>query len=492
MTENLLNMGVLWDEIFATGIETRPATRLSTTLDGMLGFGRRQNVAHDQDDFLEKGHGHRYAEWGRGSLMFLVRQVETTQDIERLEAAGFRFAKPNQVADIIRSTMQIKTRRLEEKLRDMAAYSDRMEIADPGVHVGLFAVRARMDKYGFDVLVNRNGRSTLPSVRLPFYQLETWQKQFLKTIDGLPLPVLLTRLAFTGLTAQWNQQEIQFAEQFRHAVSTLQKEIDDSALDGATLSSKVFDMPCRPLDSSHSHTSQLIALEIVLDINATVRSRRCEFTPLQFFKVRQMSYENSPYHAVFARSLHREISAVLTSLPPKPSKSSLHSGSTLNFGADDEQALTSAMSTPNSGRISPGLEELPLRRESRRHKPQRPSLFGGIMVSQEIAINVHEVGFTSPGIATPNRSRSKGRTITTLTKAHRSHGSTATEKSITSPRGIMRTQSQTASIEMSRVNSPTGMMYAGGMASSNAEAVDEVELPTFVDDLVASCFEKRI
>lgn len=490
LTENILNMGVLWDEIFATGIETRPNTRLSGTLDGML--GRRNNHGNDQDDLLEKGLGHRYAEYGRGSLMFLVRRVESIPDIERLEAAGFRFARTNQVSDIIRSTMQIKTRRLEEKLRDMASHSERLQTPDPGVHVGLFAVRARMDKYGFDVLVSKGNRGVLPSVRMPFYQLEGWQKKFLKDIDGLPIPVLLTRLAFTGLTSEWNKQELQFAEQLRHAISTLQKDLDDSVLDGATLSSKVLDMPCRPLDDSHSHTCQLISLQIVLDINSTVRTRRCEFTPLQFFKIRQMSFENSPYHAAFARSLHREISAVLTSLPPLPSKSSLHSGSTLNLAAEDELGLTSAMSTPNSGRASPSLEELPLRRESRRHKGQKPSLFGGIMVSQEVAIKVHETGLTSPGSPIPSRTKSAGRTITVLSKANRSQGSSINEKIISSPRGPMRSPSQAGSIEMGRVNTPTAMMYIGGVASSNAEAIDEAETSTFVDELVATCFEKRI
>ncbi len=57
MTESLLNVGVLWDEIFATGIEARPSRRISTSLEGLLGYGgRRQRIGHDPADLLEKGH----------------------------------------------------------------------------------------------------------------------------------------------------------------------------------------------------------------------------------------------------------------------------------------------------------------------------------------------------------------------------------------------------------------------------------------------------
>ncbi len=220
----------------------------------------------------------------------------------------------------------------------------------------------------------------LPTVRLPFYQLDNWQKRFLRQLDGVPIPVLLRRLAFTGLAAEWSKQERQFAEHLRYALSSLQSEIDDPALDGATLSAKVFEMPCHPLDNSHSHTCALIALQIVLDINTTIRSRVCEFTPLQFFKVRQMVHENSPFHAAFSHSLHRELAAVLASLPPKPPKPSLHNASTQSlWRAEDEFGLPTGMLSPHSGRQSLSSDDLPLRRDGKLHKGQGQSQLGGIL-----------------------------------------------------------------------------------------------------------------
>ncbi len=151
----------------------------------------------DEADLLERGAiGSRSDAYGRGSLMFLIRHVETAQDVARLEAAGFRFAEPNRVVDIISASMQIKTRHLESKLRAMAAHAEDSALLDPGVHVGMFAVKARLDRFGFDIMTDAATRSVLPAAKLPgLRKLEAWQLDLLKDIDGLPVQTQLIRLA---------------------------------------------------------------------------------------------------------------------------------------------------------------------------------------------------------------------------------------------------------------------------------------------------------
>ncbi|KAK3368028.1 hypothetical protein B0H63DRAFT_529729 [Podospora didyma] len=86
--------------------------------------------------------------------------------VSALEAQGFRFADVDQVAPSIASTMQIRTPGLGEKLRSMVNYVEPATL-DPRVHLGLFAIKARMDRLGFDILVRENARGLLPTTKLP-------------------------------------------------------------------------------------------------------------------------------------------------------------------------------------------------------------------------------------------------------------------------------------------------------------------------------------
>ncbi|KAG5913530.1 hypothetical protein E4U42_001079, partial [Claviceps africana] len=129
--ETLRRAGTLWDDIFVTG-ETRARARtpvLSTDKFSLHGLAEKGFQAHAAA----------VPEYGRGCLMFLVRRVEGKREVERLEAAGFRFAEVHQVVGSIRSSMHIKTPDLEARLRTMSTQKDRTMLLRPGVHVGMFA-----------------------------------------------------------------------------------------------------------------------------------------------------------------------------------------------------------------------------------------------------------------------------------------------------------------------------------------------------------------
>ncbi|EMR72026.1 putative mhyt domain signaling protein [Eutypa lata UCREL1] len=242
--EQLTEAGILWDEILPTG--TGGASRQRIAGDDKLlerdRYGRPRKIS---DDLIEKGEawGGRHQEYGRGSLMFLIRCVERPQDVERLEAAGYRFADIHQVSGIIASSMQIKANDFEGKLTNMATYAGDNIMLDPGVHVGFFAVKARVGGLGFSIMVQKAARNLLPTVQMPLERLESWQVDIVRQLDQTRVPLLLEKLE--ALTMARSPQEKLFASQLQDAVEALQTWIDDPIFVEATLTSKLVQVPCR-------------------------------------------------------------------------------------------------------------------------------------------------------------------------------------------------------------------------------------------------------
>ncbi|UKZ53221.1 hypothetical protein TrVGV298_007013 [Trichoderma virens] len=409
----LIGVGTLWDEIFVTGESSRvsgPAQRLLNNDSPGL-----QSVA-------EKGFQQNGQEYGRGSLMFLVRRVDSKKEVPRLEASGFRFAEIHQVVGLIRSSMHIKTPDLEARLRNMSSQKDKTNMLSSGFHVGMFAVRARIDKGGFDVLAQKTARNLLPSVPLPVDTLDSSNAAFLNGLRGLPLSTVPLRLQnHQSASAQGRM----FASLLRDAVSSLRDSLGDETFDDATLLSKEVKLPCAPSTPGISLSKcTLIAFQLVLPIHATVLSPDCEFTPLNFFKMRQLTYGGSSHNIEFSHMVHRDISstahelssrrysaatqvnkkyfsltvgkvrdnlpgnrrrAAAISLPPTRSQerlskvashpSSLYNGDGGSF--DDTRKLSST-------------SQLYAVKDSHKDQGKKLHVFGGIMVSQEVSINVQD------------------------------------------------------------------------------------------------------
>ncbi|KAL7916595.1 putative MHYT domain signaling protein [Trichoderma velutinum] len=410
--ESLAGVGTLWDEIFVTG-ESSKAQRL---------FNNDKPGSHS---VAEKGIQQNGQEYGRGSLMFLVRRVDSKKEALRLEASGFRFAEVHQVAPFIRASMRIKTSDMEGHLRNMSNQRDKTPMLSPGFHVGMFAVRARLDRGGFDVLAQKTARNLLPSVPLPVSNISVSNASFLNGLRGLPLSTVLLRLRNDQSASA---QDRMFASILRDAVSSLRNSLGDETFDSATLLPKVVQLPCAPPTTPGISFTKciLIAFQLVLPIHATVLSHDCEFTPLNFFKMRQLTYEGSSHNVEFSHMVHRDMSstvhelsapprrysvaaqvnnkyfsravdkvrdnlpghkrrATVVSLSPTRSQEQLskavsHPSSIYNGddGSFDDARKLSSVSQPHSGKDS--------------HKDQGKKLhvFGGIMVSQEVSINVQD------------------------------------------------------------------------------------------------------
>ena len=454
--EHLTGVGVLWDEILPTGAGAPPIRRRRTVIGDEESLARSVSFRRARKlsvDLAEKGEAwaaaaaarHRpQEEYGRGSLMFLVRHVEEAHEVERLEAAGYRFADVRQVSSIISSAMQIKTGDLEGKLRRMAAYAGgEGSTMEPGVHLGLFAVQARVGGAGFGVLVRKAAHNLLPAVDMRLERLEPWQTAVIRQLDQTKVAALYEKLA--ALTMSPSPREKKFAAQLRDAVRDLGDWVADPIFNEATLTSKTVQIPCRAAaeaedsDDPTSATCTMITLQVVVPIHVVVESRECEFIPLSFFKVHQMVHENSPAVAAFARFVHREMAPIIYGVPvvevPRPThqgsgklghrfdalrrplhhlvhhpKTWTHPNETECYPDTEEpgRARMASRGSRSSNRSTSSLRPYSRDSSSRggargtdkpgqfrsRSRPRphkaKPSIFGGIMVSQEFKVDVRE------------------------------------------------------------------------------------------------------
>ncbi|KAJ4417911.1 hypothetical protein N0V85_001652 [Neurospora sp. IMI 360204] len=322
MDMTLDEAGVLWDEILTTGGISSGvhsphgggSKRNSDASAGLDKKGSTSTAAEMQkklEDLAEKGM-FQTGDQGHGSLMFLVKRVQGSHAIDKLEASGHIFADLHQVCRIMNNSMQIRTGKLEEKLRSMERYTHDTML-DPGVHVGLFAIRARVDVQHFDVMVRKEARGLLPSVKLPIERLDSSDLAFLRRHDGLSISYFLKRFRHSE---EIPQQDAKIARILYDAIKDLRSLVDDTLFDEATLVAKVSQVPCKsPDNDSRAIDCSMLAFCMIIPIHKSVKCPEFEFTPLPFFKVRQLAQENSPYHAAFARSVHREIYPILNNLP---------------------------------------------------------------------------------------------------------------------------------------------------------------------------------
>ncbi|KAI1737202.1 FAD dependent oxidoreductase-domain-containing protein [Xylaria scruposa] len=406
LKEQLPNVGVLWDDILPTGKV------------------RQYYPKEDPGDVSERGESTSIKESasGWGSLMFLVRRLENASDVEKLEAAGFRFADIRQVSGIIRSAMQIKTPGLDHTLASMATYVEQSTMMEPVVHLGFFGVRPRVDGHGFDVLVERRARNLLPASTLPLKRLETWHTDFLQKYDGFKILSLQRNLKDSSIKRLMREEE--FAASLVDAISTLRTRIDDRIFNEATLSCRTVQVPCRPrLDSKAAEECTMIVLHFMIPVHYSLHGSDCEFVPLSFFKIHQMAYKDSPYQAAFAQHLHRELVPALKKIPSTGYKLShqqapwgwlqgWRSGRRSVFWPVDGEGnpiptrVGGKLSRSDSNQTGSSLElfsreKSDIKDISNDSLPERPtgigqrlrsvSSLGGILVSQEVKVAVSRV-----------------------------------------------------------------------------------------------------
>jgi hypothetical protein len=432
---DLTSIGVLWDEILPTGADGRrqgaqqqkPGQGGSVPEAIEIGDDK-----HGSLDMAEKGINVRQQNYGRGSLMFLTSRADSDRDAERFVSAGYRFAELHQVSEIIRSSMHIKSHEFETKLRDMSTYISEQNQLLPGVHLGFFAIRARVSS-GFEVLARKGARNLLPSMALPFKALEDWQVQFLMQFTNMSVSRILQ--SFDDDASQRTTREAEFAGHLSDTIKALREWTQEPLFEDAILTSTTVRVPCRGDEGWSGAT--MITMRLVIPIHSVLSSPNCEFVPLSFFKLQQvvpqfnqdftqgvhLEFGHIPkttdhrqesqdsttglssnmwpfgrsHVLVWARRKAKSVSAALSGRwLQSPGSAQSRSTSTINLCPPASVNRTRSLDSTDDLGAYPARNEL----------PQATPSFGGIMVFQEITIYVEEgketVRAPNNGIKTSN------------------------------------------------------------------------------------------
>lgn len=398
LSQPLANVGVLFDEILNTG-------EMHNTEPG----ARRKGTKSSADEETNVAAARVLS--SKGQLLILVRNVDRAE-ADRLAASGYRFAEIKGVAPILSRSMQINCDDLPGQLTNMCEYSKDPPIMNPGVHLALFALRARV-RGGFDILVPKNRRNQLPAMKLPIDSLRGWESEYLSQLDGMSVSACLKFLNAKSPNAITVSKEQLFAIEFRDALIALKDEIDDPIFNDALLIAHPLTVPCRgPNPDAPPGRAAIITFRLIVPIQFRAHGQKLEFVPLSFFRTQQYVYRNSPDHQHFTRKVHREFAPILSKRRTSVDdgrKSIMSSGrreSSEGFKRLESVYGDNAMDMPMPA-LPPRAQRRFLGvRFGRRHEkrealtPPRLSLesgseamlvedqFGGIMVSQEVSVIV--------------------------------------------------------------------------------------------------------
>ena len=388
--EPIENLGVLYDAIVSTG------TLKKSTRAQMLS---NSSVQHD----VEQGQPKVMMTFGRGQLLFVVRQANRLEAAQ-LQAAGYRFAAVPNVIDHISRTMQIRLEELRLHLENMRDFSDVPEILEPGVHLACFALRPLFQR-GFDILVRKDAKNLLPTAQLDLPELQRWHTDFISRMDNWTIAQCLDWLRKTSLDSEPVEKE--FISQLYKGINILVGQIEQQFFEEARLTARPLRAPCRNSNGNGPPgQAMIIAFRVMTDIHQSrALNRQLEFIPSRFFLCQQKVYPNSPDHGIFAGRVHREFASVNQRKPETTGSDPRHSTiSSKAFG----DILGRVPSTP----VIPKIFKIPKRDGSPGNlnsdnsseknlveiSPNNP--FGGIHVSNEISIDVSELrnGSFSPDV----------------------------------------------------------------------------------------------
>lgn len=480
INEPLDNVGVLFDEIIATGQKARFISRHS-----------RKKATPESSIDIERD-GINPAIFGRGQLLFLTRRANRRQ-AEHFQESGYRFANVNNVVDILARAMEIETEDLKRKLTIMREYSNESHILEPGVHFACFAIRASV-RGGFDILVRRDARNQLPTMQMPIAKLGPWHNGYIMNLDGLTVAQCLKWLRSKSPSRVTNKRETVFASQLFDTLDALKDEINDPFFLEAVCVAKTVDAPCKGYGAdARPSMAQVIAFRLIAPIHSRAPGQKLEFIPFNFVRMHQHVYKNSPDHGVWARKIHREFGPIL------------HSGTASEtIGSSKLRRIGSAQSTlfPWSKRLQVKSDEIPLARLS--HKAlgregldsssekatMEQQSFGGIMVSQEVSVDVHDLRTGTKHVDI--RSIGDGDSdMEVLSRADSDHD---LGRLVGSPAALRRDSkgNVTGGVGIKGVETLCdnhGIDICLGTSSGVTKEIDDPE--TFVDRLFAVCIENR-
>jgi hypothetical protein len=389
---SLKDIGVLYTGILSTG-------SMSSDLKVKKGVAGLKNNQSDPETGLVYP-----TIFGKGQLLFVVRVVDQTESA-KLSHAGYRFTNPRNVSEIISKAMRVPHMDVLDTLERLHVYAQPETTLDAaGTYLACFAIRANLKaaNRSWEILVPTDNTADLPKVELSSGPLKPWQLARLARLDGFSVAQCLGYLNNTASESQ-QPQETEFTELLLDQITQLTKQVPEEFFKQAVFSADPVRAPGLGEDRDGS-APQLFAFCIIPDVHvASVKSTAVTYVPLSFFQCIQRVHKHSPDHAILAQRIHREFAAILSS----KDVAAFTARQTARTGAHHHgDRRTSRLSIPSisfSKGTSPRDSTTPVAErdssmdkdsDGRRRSDSSPApatlTFGGIMVSSDTKVEVHD------------------------------------------------------------------------------------------------------
>jgi hypothetical protein len=391
LEERMQDLGVLYNQIIMTGSlanEFQPKRNLR-----LASGGKAQDV---EAGIINP------TMFGKGQLLFLVRVADKTQ-VTRLVSAGYRFAHPAHVGDIIARSMQVPHNDMINTIDQLQQYSHQFASPAPedpvySAYLACFAMRAAVNKSNgnWEVLVPIDSPFQLPQAELSVDPLTPLQIKMLGRLDGLSANQCLSYLNNKAAEST-SADEKEFLELLLDQVTSLTISVPESFFGNAIFSCKPIRVP--GLSTGNGANVQPVSIYpfcIIPDVHASsIKStNKLTYVPLSFFKCFQRVYRGSPDHAILARKIHREFGAILSAKGIGSSNTSTSSYRDSKSESLVKNSFKKSKPWPFSKSSSPAW-----------HSPVKPDFasdshlvdkkddplahaFGGIMVSSDTTVEV--------------------------------------------------------------------------------------------------------
>ncbi|PGH05616.1 hypothetical protein AJ80_08308 [Polytolypa hystricis UAMH7299] len=365
-------MGELYEDVLVTGVDAHGA-HVPKGTNGDAGSTAPNDVESvSTANFM-----------GKGQLMFMVRRLNKVESAS-LSAVGFRFAAPPHIATAMSRRIQVPLDNLLHRLEQMKDYSPSTNIMQPGIHIVGFSLLPSVQG-GFDVLVRKEASNLLPHVKLPIDNISSWQQNILSRMDDWSLTLCLRWLQDGG---GYNERHAKgFCELMHQAISKLSALIDDQAFGQARFSARQIKVPCSGPNPDTTANCKVYSFRIVNDLQSRNTSPHVRYASLGFFNTQQQVYPGVQDHDIFQETLLDEFAHCANLGAPKPFSSGPSSvgssrptssrGAFWRFTKSDLSKTLSQGNTPLVDRSG-------------------GSQLGGIVVSNEVTIDVAEVDRQGP------------------------------------------------------------------------------------------------
>ncbi|KAF2794657.1 hypothetical protein K505DRAFT_374462 [Melanomma pulvis-pyrius CBS 109.77] len=328
--------------------------------------------------------------FGKGQLLVLTRKV-ATEESNRLQNAGYRFAHLDQISDPLARSMQVSRDDLYRLVGRLQSFCEReTRVPTQGIYLTSFLLQPSPSMKGLDVIVPRNAPDQLPMVKLTSNGLAPAQVKILSYFNGLTLDGCMVRIdQLSGLSAR---DDI-FLEKFRHTIHELLKTVNEPALRRATFSSQQLDITPVTTRQNDAITATVFAFCGIKEVNdRSLQSNDMQYVPLSFFQCFQRTYPGCPDHAIFAQKNHREFSTIFSSFEIDTPTSSADFGRKWpTLWSFVKSPSTSEITVNNDSSSERGLVKIGkcASIDSNNNNSSHPF---GIMVSQDITISEDHKG----------------------------------------------------------------------------------------------------